>query len=69
MLTHVSVPQSGWYDLSLTYFPVEGKNAAIQRAVLIDGRLPCKEMALVEFCRVWANTELLPSTPTPTAFP
>jgi ABC-type glycerol-3-phosphate transport system substrate-binding protein len=58
---HVSVPQSGWYDISLTYFPVGGKNAAIQRAVLIDGALPCKELALVEFRRVWANTELLPS--------
>ncbi|HPF86685.1 MAG TPA: extracellular solute-binding protein [Candidatus Limiplasma sp.] len=54
----VDVPQSGWYDLSLTYFPVEGKNAEIQRAFFIDGKLPYKEMALVEFCRVWANTEL-----------
>ncbi|HPJ03695.1 MAG TPA: extracellular solute-binding protein, partial [Candidatus Limiplasma sp.] len=54
----IEVEESGWYDLSLTYYPVEGKNAEIQRAFFVDGVLPCKELALIEFCRVWANTEL-----------
>ena len=54
----VSVPQSGWYDLSLSYFPVEGRNAEIQRAVFFDGCLPCKELSLVELRRVWANSAL-----------
>lgn len=58
----ITVPADGWYDLSLTYYPVEGKNAEIQRAFFIDGVLPYKEMALIEFCRVWVNTELPLST-------
>ncbi|MBN1777801.1 MAG: extracellular solute-binding protein [Clostridiales bacterium] len=54
----VDIQESGWYDISLSYYPVEGKSAEIQRAFFMDGRLPYKELALVEFCRVWANTEL-----------
>ncbi len=51
----VSVPETGLYDLSVLYYPYEGKNSAIQRAFFIDGELPYGEMALVEFCRVWRN--------------
>ena len=54
----IEIEESGWYDLSLTYYPVEGKNAEIQRAFFVDGALPYKEMALIEFCRIWANTAL-----------
>ncbi len=49
------VPESGLYDLELTYYPYEGKNSAIQRAFFIDGKLPYGELALVEFNRVWHN--------------
>lgn len=48
-----TVPESGLYDLSILYYPVEGKNSAIQRAFFIDGELPYGELALVEFYRVW----------------
>ncbi|MBQ8200328.1 MAG: extracellular solute-binding protein [Clostridia bacterium] len=51
----VSVPESGLYDLSILYYPYEGKNSAIQRAFFIDGKLPYGELALVEFNRVWHN--------------
>ncbi len=51
----ISVPESGLYDLSILYYPYEGKNSAIQRAFFIDGQLPYGEMALVEFNRVWHN--------------
>ncbi len=51
----VNVPESGLYDLSVLYYPCEGKNSAIQRAFFIDGQLPYGEMALVEFNRVWHN--------------
>lgn len=51
----VSVPESGLYDLSILYYPVAGKNSAIQRAIFIDGQLPYGELALVEFYRVWSN--------------
>ena len=47
------VEQSGCYDLSLLYYPVEGKNSAIQRSVFLDGALPYEELSLVEFQRIW----------------
>lgn len=51
----ISVPESGWYNLSATYFPVEGKSSAIERALYIDGELPFAEAAYLQFDRVWGN--------------
>lgn len=51
----VNVPETGLYDLSLLYYPYEGKNSAMQRAFFVDGKLPYSELALVEFNRVWVN--------------
>ncbi len=48
------VEREGYYDLSLLYYPVEGKNSAIQRSIFLDGLLPYSELSLVEFQRVWA---------------
>ena len=48
-----TVETEGLYDLSLLYYPVEGKNSAIQRSVFLDGTLPYEELSLVEFQRVW----------------
>lgn len=51
----VDIPESGLYDLSLLYYPVEGKSSAIQRGIFVDGALPYQELATVEFPRVWSN--------------
>ncbi len=51
----VTIEESGFYDLSLIYYPMEGKSSSIQRSIFIDGALPYSEMALVEFNRVWNN--------------
>lgn len=51
----VDVPQSGMYNLSVVYYPTEGKNSDIQRSVFVDGALPFGEMALLTFPRVWTN--------------
>ncbi len=48
-----TVEEEGFYDLSLVYYPVEGKNSAIQRSIFLDGVLPYEELSLVEFQRVW----------------
>ncbi len=48
-----TVDEAGYYDLSLVYYPVAGKNSAIQRSVFLDGELPYSELSLVEFQRVW----------------
>lgn len=49
----VEVEQEGYYNLSVVYYPVKGKNSAVQRSVFLDGALPYKELSLVEFQRVW----------------
>lgn len=51
----VTIKESGFYDMSLVYYPIEGKTAEIQRAFFIDGKLPYGELSLVEFNRVWVN--------------
>ena len=48
-----TVEESGYYDLSVLYYPVEGKNSAIQRSFFLDGELPYEELSLVEFQRIW----------------
>lgn len=47
------VEEAGFYDLSLLYYPVPGKNSAIQRSIFLDGQLPYEELSLVEFQRIW----------------
>ena len=51
----VQVPKSGFYNLSLLYYPIEGKNSDIQRSIFVDGKLPFEELALVNFTRVWQS--------------
>lgn len=50
------VEKEGLYEMQIEYFPVEGKSASIQRSILIDGKLPYEELALVEFSRLWVNS-------------
>ncbi len=52
----INVTKQGLYQLSLEYFPIAGKNSDIQRSIFIDGKLPFKEFALVNFTRVWSIT-------------
>lgn len=49
------IPESGMYRLALEYYPVRGKNSPILRSIFIDGELPYRELALVEFPRIWKN--------------
>ena len=47
------VEESGFYNIALEYYPVEGKSSSIERAFFIDGELPYEELALVAFNRIW----------------
>lgn len=49
----VEVQQEGFYNLSLVYYPIAGKNSDIERSIFIDGELPYKEMASIDFYRIW----------------
>ena len=49
----VEVQKEGFYNLSLVYYPIAGKNSDIERSIFIDGKLPYKEMASMDFYRIW----------------
>jgi len=49
------VSTSGFYYISLDYYPIEGKAGEIQRSIFIDGELPYEELAIVELSRVWVT--------------
>ncbi|MCL2187882.1 MAG: extracellular solute-binding protein [Defluviitaleaceae bacterium] len=51
----VYVSQPGLYNMSVTYFPVQGRNSDIQRAIFINGEQPFFEANPVEFRRIWVN--------------
>lgn len=51
----VDIEEEGFYDISLLYYPIEGKSASIQRGIFIDGELPYSQLNLVEFSRIWVN--------------
>ncbi len=51
----VNIEEEGFYELSLVYYPVEGKGASIQRAIFVDGELPYSQMSKIEFSRIWKN--------------
>lgn len=51
----VDIEEEGFYNISLLYYPVKGKSAAIQRAIFIDCELPYRELSLVEFQRIFVN--------------
>lgn len=53
----IRIEEAGLYNIRIHYFPVEGKSAAIERAILINGKTPFKEAELVLFDRVWGNRD------------
>jgi ABC-type glycerol-3-phosphate transport system substrate-binding protein len=52
----IYIPEAGFYDLSLLYYPIEGKSSAKQRSFFLNNELPYRELALIEFTRIWQNT-------------
>ncbi|MBN2220649.1 MAG: ABC transporter substrate-binding protein, partial [Vallitaleaceae bacterium] len=53
----IEVEESGLYNVSILYYPVEGKSSAIQRSIFVDGQLPFAELQNVEFDRIWQDRE------------
>lgn len=51
------VKKEGFYNIGMTYYPVEGKSASIERGVLIDGQVPFSEAATMQFTRIWGNAK------------
>lgn len=51
------IEEAGLYNIRIHYFPIEGKSAAIERSILINGETPFKEAELVSFDRIWGNRD------------
>lgn len=51
----IDVPSSGLYNLYIEYFPIEGRSAAIEREVWINGEAPFAGARHILFSRVWAD--------------
>ena len=56
---NIEVAQSGLYEILIDYYPIEGKSSAIQRSIFIDGKLPYRELSLIELPRIWQNKEAM----------
>lgn len=53
----IPVEQAGLYQVRIHYFPMDGKSAAIERELRINGEIPFKGADLLLFDRVWDNRE------------
>lgn len=51
----VTVPSDGMYNIEITYYPLEGKGATIERALYVDGEIPYLEAKSLFFNRIWVN--------------
>ena len=53
----VNVPQAGFYNILLHYYPSEGKNNSIERELYINGEIPFENAQYLEFSRIWQDAE------------
>jgi ABC-type glycerol-3-phosphate transport system substrate-binding protein len=49
------VPIAGYYNLEITYFPIEGKSSRIERRLFINDELPYKAASRITFERIWKS--------------
>ena len=52
----VTVPESGFYNISLTYLALESRGVDLERQVLINGELPFDGADTLTFTRIWGNS-------------
>ncbi|HWT74038.1 MAG TPA: extracellular solute-binding protein [Mobilitalea sp.] len=53
----VNVPEAGFYNIKIVYYPVKGKNNNIEREFHINGEIPFEGAGYIEFSRNWTNSE------------
>lgn len=51
----IKIPFSGLYNISVEYYPVEGRGQDIRRAFYIDGNIPFIEAQSINFSRIWVD--------------
>lgn len=52
-----TVNTSGFYNLRVVYYPVEGKSSSIERRLYLDGVVPFQGADQLIFTRVWVDSE------------
>jgi len=50
-----SVTQNGLYNIEIGYVNIPGRGTSIERTILINGKLPYRELSYVRFPRLWEN--------------
>lgn len=51
----VSVPEAGFYQVEIEYYPIEGKSNTIEREIRVNGELPFDGAQYLEFSRNWKD--------------
>ncbi len=51
----VNADQSGYYNIKVFYYTVEGRSAAISKGIMINGTFPFVEAKNIQFSRVWKD--------------
>ena len=53
----INVQTGGLYNISVEYYPIEGRGQNIRRALYIDGKMPFAEAASFDFSRIWVDED------------
>lgn len=51
----VDIPKAGLYNISLDYYPIEGRGIDIERALYINGEMPFAGADTLSFSRIWTD--------------
>jgi hypothetical protein len=49
------IPQAGFYNIEINYYPIKGRSAAIERELMINGEVPFSRARYFSFSRVWVD--------------
>lgn len=53
----VNIPEAGFYNLKLNYYPYEGKSSVIERILYINDEIPFDGAKNMTFHRIWGNKD------------
>jgi ABC-type glycerol-3-phosphate transport system substrate-binding protein len=53
-----NIKKKGLYNIAIRYYPIKGKNASIERELIIDNKRPFNEVRVIRFERVWKDAGL-----------
>ncbi len=51
----IDIPEEGFYNLQLDYFPYSGKSSSIERILYINGEIPFSGASNIVFYRIWGS--------------